>query len=184
MHFLLMYKSSHASPSTCICCNHAIPWCRSWVGSSTHGWCSSSNLSASGRFSATRRTRHHLLRRPGLLLTLAQAWSASCFAHSHLMGCRDNASLEATHGPLRGAEGGEESGTCLNKRSLPRTSPASETAETLLSEIPPGSKTAQRLSTDSGRLPHEKELPTRALWSHDSHRPLSAEGAIQSLDPL
>lgn len=146
-----------------------------------HGWCGSSNPSASSYFIATR-TQHHLLQRPGLrlLLTLAQAWSASCFAHWHLMGCQDDTNLEAMHGPLQG----EESGTYLNKCSLPRTSPARGTAETLLSEIPPGSKTARWLSTDSGQLPHEKELPSLALWSWDSHCPLSAERAIQSLDPL
>lgn len=58
------------------------------------------------------------------------------------MGCQINASLEAMRDPLRGAEEGEESGVCLNNCSILRNSPARETAEALLSEIPPGSKTA------------------------------------------
>jgi len=104
-----------------------------------HGWCSSSNPSASSHFSAARRTQHHLLQWPGLLLALAQAWSATCFAHRHLMGCQDDTSLEVPHGPLRGVEGGKEPGVCLNKSSFLRTPLARGTAETLLSEIPPGS---------------------------------------------
>lgn len=40
--------------------------------------------------------------------------------------------------------------------------PCRETTETLLSEIPLGSKTARQLGTSSGRPPHEKELPTPA----------------------
>lgn len=71
-------------------------------------------------------------------------------------------------------------GTSLNKCSLPRTSRARGTAETLLSEIPPGSKTAWWLSTVSPW----KGAPNTSIVVPRFPLPPSAEGVTQSLDPL